>query len=90
LFGKMRGRNNVDVLQEVLVQPVGIGKLGACGARIYTQEELDRLCGLQERSERKTTSGDMCNGVVNADKVSRGSKVMSLQKGASNSHVSCP
>jgi len=36
---KMRARNNVDVLQEVLVEPVGIGKLGA---RIYTQEKLGR------------------------------------------------
>jgi len=36
VVGKMRGRNNVDVLQE----PVGIGKLGTCGAQIYTQEEL--------------------------------------------------
>jgi hypothetical protein len=40
VVGKMRGRNNVDILQEVLVDRVGIGKLGACGARIYTQEEL--------------------------------------------------
>jgi hypothetical protein len=32
VVGEMRGRNNVDVLQEVLVETVGIGKLGACGA----------------------------------------------------------
>ena len=56
----MRGRNNVDVLQEVLVEPVGIGKLGACGARIYTQEELDRLGDLEERSERKTEPVGIC------------------------------
>lgn len=56
----MRGRNNVDVLQEVLVEPVGIGKLGACGARIYTQEELDRLGDLEERSERKTEPVEIC------------------------------
>jgi hypothetical protein len=50
----MRGRNNVDVLQEVFVEPVGILKLEACGARIYTQEELDRLGDLEERCETKT------------------------------------
>jgi hypothetical protein len=54
VVGKMRGRNNVDVLQEAFMEPVGIVKLGACGARIYTQEELDRLGDLEERSERKT------------------------------------
>jgi len=28
VVGKMRGRNNVDVLQEVFMEPVGIVKLG--------------------------------------------------------------
>lgn len=60
VVGKMRGRNDVDVLQEVLVEPVGTGKLGACGARIYTQEELDRLGDLEERSERKTEPMEIC------------------------------
>jgi hypothetical protein len=31
----------------------------------------------------------MCNGVVNADKVSGGSKVMSLEKSASNAAMYC-
>jgi len=32
VVGKIRGRNNVDVLQELFMEPVGIVKLGACGA----------------------------------------------------------
>jgi hypothetical protein len=41
-------------------------------SRFYTQEELDALGDLEERSERKFgTSGDNDDGEVNANDVSR-------------------
>jgi len=75
LRASVRGRNNLDVPQEVLVEPVGIGMPGAYVARVanrfYTQEELDTLGDLEERSVRKTgTSRDKGEGEVNADEVS--------------------
>ena len=92
--GKMRGRNNLDVPQEVLVEPVGIGTPGVYVARVascvYTQEELDTLGDLKERSERKTgTSRDKGEGEVNADEVSRDGKEMLLQANASNATRYC-
>jgi hypothetical protein len=74
LRANLRGRNNSDVPREVLVEPVGIGMPGVYVARVanrfYTQEELDTLGDLQERSVRKTgTSRDKGEGEVNADEV---------------------
>jgi len=84
----MRGRSNLDVPREVLVEPVRIGTPGAYiarfASRVYTQEELDTLGDLEERSERKTgTSRDKCEGKINADEVSRDGKELSLQVSAS-------
>ena len=45
IVGKMRGRSNLDVPLEVLVEPVGIGTPGAyvaqVASRIYSREEID-------------------------------------------------
>ena len=87
--GKIRGRNNLDIPREVLVEPVGIGRPGAyvtrVASRVYTQEKLDALGDLEERSERKTgTSRDNDDAAVNANDVSRHGKELSLQTSASN------
>jgi len=94
VVGKTRGRNNLDVPQGVLVKPKGIGMPGAhtarVGSRVYTQEELDTLGNLEERSEGKIgTSRHKGEGEVNADEVSRDGKEMLLQANASNTARYC-
>jgi len=43
VMGKMRGKDSIDVLREVLIEPVGVGTPGAYVARVaslvYTREE---------------------------------------------------
>ena len=79
VVGKMRGRNNLDVSWKVLVKPVGMGTPGAyvalVASQVYTQEELNILGDLEERSERKTdTSRNKSEGEVHFDEVSRDGK----------------
>ena len=56
-MGKMRGKDSLDVPQEVLIEPVGVGTPGAyvarVASRVYTREEIDTLGDLEERWERK-------------------------------------
>ena len=58
------------------MEPVGIGTPGAyvprIASRVYTQEELDDLGNLEERSERKAGANrDKYDGEVNAIDVRR-------------------
>jgi len=93
VVGKMRGRCSLAIPREVLVEPAGIGMPGAYMARVasqvYTREEIDGLCDLEERSEGKSgTSGDRSEE-VNANGVSRVGKELSLQASKSNAARYC-
>jgi len=92
--GKIRGKDNLDVPREVLVEHFGIGTPGAYVARVasgvYTREELDALGDLEERLERKSGSS-RDNGDVEAyaNDISRDGKELSLQASASNAARFC-
>jgi hypothetical protein len=91
---KIRGKDNLDVPREVLVEPIGIGTPGAYAARVasrvYTREELDALGDLEERSKRKSGSSINNDDVeAYANDIRRYGKALSLQAIASNSVRFC-
>jgi len=92
--GKIRGKDNLDVPREVLVEPVGMGTPGAYVARVasgvYTREELDALGDLEGRSERNPGSSRDNDGVkVYANDIGEYGKELSLQASASNALRFC-
>ena len=89
LVGKIRGKDNLDVPREVLVEPFGIGTPGVYVAQVvsgvYTREELDALGDLEERLERKSgSSRDNDDVETYANDIRRYGKELSLQASASN------
>jgi hypothetical protein len=59
-------------------------------SRVYTQQELDGLEDLEERSDRETgTSGDKCDGGGNAVGGSKIGKELSLQASKSSATRYC-
>ena len=93
VVGKLRCKEKLDIPQEILVEPVGIGTPGAyvarVASRVYTQE-LDVLQDLGERSENQTgTSEEKVNVEVDAEEFSGGGRVMSLQNNVSNAARYC-
>jgi hypothetical protein len=93
--GKIRGKDNLDVPREVLVEPVGLGTPGAYVARVasgaYTREELDALSNPEERSERKSGTRSGNDDVeAYANDISGYGKGLSLQVSASNAARMCP
>jgi hypothetical protein len=91
---KIRGKDNLDVPREVLVETVGIGTPEAYVARVanglYTREELDAVGDLERRSERKSgSSRDNDDVEAYANDIRRYGKELSLQASASNAVRFC-
>jgi len=92
--GKIRGKNNLDVPREVLVEPVGMGTPGAYVARVasgvYTRKELDALGDLEGRLERNSgSSRDNDDVEAYANDIRGYGKELSLQASASNAVMFC-